>query len=340
MATFSMAFLRRADYEAFRQILPELPPAYDRWLFVHSQELAANKRAGHHVTPVLVEPAPFEDFARNQKAVPSRNMLETYADQTSLTPVAKMGFPIINLAGYSIRVARPEADLDEFALVLARAIPKLDGLSVGILGRASGLLGIIACFHGASRVYVVDSDAARCEVMLENAYYNQAGDRFISLRGNGSAIPTPSGIAVDVVISNPTQVPLPPGHEHDPFYAGPDGRRIIDDVIAAVPASLSSGGRLLMAHSSVADLPKSIALMESVGLNPQILSQRAIEFRPRFNRDWLDGLGGVSSGLYSIHDNRAYETIYLIEAICETSVSNVASAPNESSLSDQGVSAI
>jgi hypothetical protein len=54
--------------------------------------------------------------------------------------------------------------------------------------------------------------------------------------------------------------------------------------------------------------------MRSVGLEPQVLAERTLERRPLFDRAWLDQLGGVSRGLYSVTDGRAYETIYAVEA--------------------------
>jgi hypothetical protein len=55
-------------------------------------------------------------------------------------------------------------------------------------------------------------------------------------------------------------------------------------------------------------------LMESVGLEPRVLAQRSLEFRPFINREWLDELGGIARGLYAVRDGRPYETQYVVEA--------------------------
>ena len=89
---------------------------------------------------------------------------------------------------------------------------------------------------------------------------------------------------------------------------------MIDDVITATPGRLSPGGRLFMVQNSVTDFPKSMAMMQAVGLKPRVVEERSLELRPLFDRDWLDELGGVSRGLYTVSDGLAYETIYAVEA--------------------------
>ena len=128
-------------------------------------------------------------------------------------------------------------------------------------------------------------------------------------------LPLPSGASIDVVICNPAQLPMPESdNADDPFYAGRDGRQMIEGVIRETPRWLSPAGRLLMLHNSLADYPASMRLMESLGLEPRVLAQRSLEFRLFINREWLDELGGTARGLYAVRDGRAYETLYVVEA--------------------------
>jgi release factor glutamine methyltransferase len=128
-------------------------------------------------------------------------------------------------------------------------------------------------------------------------------------------LPLPKGERIDDVLSNPAQLPLPePDRANSPFYAGPDGRAMIDALIKETPEKLSPPGRLLMTHNSLANLPKSLRLFQSVGLQPRIIAERSLAFRPLINRAWLDELGGVSEGLYSVRDGVAYETVSVVEA--------------------------
>ncbi len=202
-----------------------------------------------------------------------------------------------------------------YTLLLAESIPSLDGLTAIDIGTGSGLLAIVAAKQGASLVYVLDSNPNAVAAALENANLNGVRDRLRELPVGDSIIPLPSGETVDVAISNPAQLPLPQEAEAlNPYYSGPDGRNMIDAVIKASAARLSPRGRLLMVHNSVTNFPKSLDLMRSLGLSTRILGERSLELRPVFDRNWLDEIGGVSAGLYSVENGRAYETIYAVEA--------------------------
>jgi release factor glutamine methyltransferase len=200
-------------------------------------------------------------------------------------------------------------------MLLAESIPDLAGLTVVDIGTGSGFLAIVACFRGAARVYVLDTNEAAIATAMENAERNGVRDRFVHLPIGDTIIPLPPGEKVDVVISNPAQVPLPrPENANSAYYAGQDGRAMIEDVIRQTPSRLSPSGRLLMVHNSVTDFPKSMTLFKSVGLMPRVLAERSLELRSLFDRDWLDQIGGPARGLYTVRDGRAYETIYVVEA--------------------------
>lgn len=139
--------------------------------------------------------------------------------------------------------------------------------------------------------------------------------RLVHLPIGTSMVPLPAGELVDVVISNPAQLPLPKAAEaFSPYYAGPDGRTMIDAVIADTPAKLAPGGRLFMVQNSVTDFPKSLGMLRSVGLTPRVIAERTLPLRPLFERNWLEQIGGVEAGLYSVTDGIAYETVRVVEA--------------------------
>ena len=76
-------------------------------------------------------------------------------------------------------------------------------------------------------------------------------------------IPLPEGERVNLIISNPAQLPLPQmERENSPFYAGPDGRSMIEAIIREAPNKLAPSGRLLITYNSMANLPKSLRLFE------------------------------------------------------------------------------
>jgi hypothetical protein len=102
--------------------------------------------------------------------------------------------------------------------------------------------------------------------------------------------------------------------ENSPFYAGPEGRNMIDALIREAPGKLNPKGRILMTHNSLANLDKSFDLFRAAGMIPRIIAEREIAFRPFIDRSWMDSLGGVASGLYFVRDDIAYERLCVIEA--------------------------
>src|SRR5262249_53307441 len=152
------------------------------------------------------------------------------------------------------------------------SIPNLAGLTVIDVGTGSGILGIVASLQGAARVYILDADPAAIDAAMDNAERNGVRERFLPLPIGDAIIPLPSGETVDVVISNPPQLPLPKPAASNPNYAGSDGRDIIEKLVRETPGRLSVLGRLLVVLNSVSDFPKSLALMKSVGLEPRVLA--------------------------------------------------------------------
>jgi release factor glutamine methyltransferase len=223
---------------------------------------------------------------------------------------------------YSIGQHRIELALREgvgpaspYSLLLAETIPQLTGQTVVDLGTGSGLLAIVARLKGAKRVYLLDTYDKAIALALENAERNGVPNGLVILPVGGSMLPLPKGERVDVILSNPAQLPLPePDRANSPFYAGPDGRSMIDALIKEAPDKLLPSGRLLMTHNSMANLPKSLDLMRLVGLEPQVVAEQSLAFRPFINRTWLDTLGGTAAGLYFVRDGVAYENLWVLEA--------------------------
>ena len=201
-----------------------------------------------------------------------------------------------------------------YSLFLAEHIPEMPGQTVVDLGTGSGILGIVARLQGAAHVYVLDINPEAVAIAMENAVRNGVQEGFVSLPTGSTMLPLPRGIAVDHIICNPAQLPMrESGKAGDPFFAGNDGRKMIEGLIREAPAWLAPTGRLLMTHNSLTDLPKSMRLMESVGLEPRVIAERLLEFRAFVDRAWLDELGGIKCGLYTIRDGRAYEILHVVE---------------------------
>ena len=145
-----------------------------------------------------------------------------------------------------------------YSLLLAENIPVLTGKTAVDLGTGSGILAIVASLQGAATVYLLDTYDKAISLALENGKRNGVGDRLIHLPIGAAMLPLPAGKKVDVILSNPAQLPLPQqDRENSPFYAGPDGRSMIDALIVEAPMKLNPSGHLLMTHNSLANLNKS-----------------------------------------------------------------------------------
>lgn len=202
-----------------------------------------------------------------------------------------------------------------YTFFLADQIPDISGQTVVDVGTGSGFLAIVAMLQGASKVNVLDINLEAISVAFENAERNGVRDGLVHLPMGQTMIPLPAGTLVDLVLSNPAQLPLPePAGPNSPYCAGKDGRRMIEEVIRDSAECLAPSGRLLMTHNSMCDLPASLELMKSVGLTPRVVAEHSLELRAIFNRPWLDELGGVARGLYAVRDGRAYETLHIVEA--------------------------
>jgi len=202
-----------------------------------------------------------------------------------------------------------------YSLLLAENVPDLTGQTVVDVGSGSGFLSILAKLQGAERVYMLDTYAAAIDLAIENAERNGVREGVVHLPIGASIVPLTEGEKVDVILSNPAQLPLPrKERENSPFYAGPDGRSMIEALIREAPHKLKQSGRLMMTHNSMANLPKSLRLLESVGFSHRILAHRRLAFRPFIDRNWLDALGGEAEGLYFVSEGVAYERLYVLEA--------------------------
>jgi release factor glutamine methyltransferase len=207
------------------------------------------------------------------------------------------------------------APVSPYSLLLAENIPDLTGQSVVDVGSGSGFLAILARLQGAKRVYLLDTYDSAIASAIENAKRNGVREGLIHLPIGASMVPLPEGERVNVILSNPAQLPLPQAERaNSPFYAGPEGRSMIDEIIKEAPHKLAPLGRLLMTHNSMANLPKSLRLLESLGMQHRIVAERLLEFRPFIDRNWLDTLGGVAEGLYSVKEGVAYESLFVLEA--------------------------
>lgn len=158
----------------------------------------------------------------------------------------------------------------------------------------SGIQGIAAARDG-HRVVSVDSEDAAVSATRLNAMLN--GVQLDALRGN---LFEPVGNwRFDAVLANPPYVPTPPdGGQAAWCDGGPDGRMVIDRICTQARRVLAAGGGLWMVHSSLADIPRSISMLEMAGFDAEIVASEELELGPvsRSRQEYLTDEGFLADG--------------------------------------------
>jgi release factor glutamine methyltransferase len=93
------------------------------------------------------------------------------------------------------------------------------------------------------------------------------------------------GETFDVILANPPYVvadgPAPPPHSRTRAWdAGPEGRSLLDRICAGAPAVLSPGGILLMVHSALCGVDRTLGSLRSAGLKASVITRRREAFGP------------------------------------------------------------
>jgi release factor glutamine methyltransferase len=163
----------------------------------------------------------------------------------------------------------------------------------------SGALAIAAASASASSVTAVDVSRRALATTRINARLN--GVRVRTRRGRLlAAVP---GEAFDLIVSNPPYLPsedeeLPARGTARHTEAGPDGRALLDELIAQAPAHLRPGGVLLVTHSSVNGEAESLERMRAAGLDAAVLERRRGPLGPLLSarRAQLEASGLIEPG--------------------------------------------
>lgn len=139
------------------------------------------------------------------------------------------------------------------------------GMRMLDLCTGTGLLALTAAKQGAEVTAVDVSGAAVLNVRL-NARINSVGVEVL----RGDLFAPVAGRTFDLIASNPPYVPaaesLPPGRGARAWWAGSDGRLVIDRICAAAADHLRPGGRLVLVHSHLCGIAETLDRLRSAGL--------------------------------------------------------------------------
>jgi release factor glutamine methyltransferase len=158
----------------------------------------------------------------------------------------------------------------------------------------SGIQGIAAARAG-HKVVSVDSEEEAIKATRLNALLNEV--ELDALRGN---LFEPVGNwRFDAVLANPPYVPTPPdGAQAAWCDGGPDGRIVIDRICTQARRVLAAGGGLWMVQSSLADIPRSMNMLEMAGFDAGIVASEELELGPvsRSRQQYLTDSGYLADG--------------------------------------------
>lgn len=179
---------------------------------------------------------------------------------------------------------------------------RFDGEHVLELGTGCGLHAIVIARQGAKSMSLTEIDAT----ILDNARHNLTKHEVsIPIQYLTADWVQVSSEPADALVTNP------------PFAkSGKRYRRyFIDTLILDAHKLVRPGGRLIFIQSSMADVPRSIALMEECGMQVRILGETDQPFRQYYYEDeaYLLEMARIP-GAYVVRDGEHFEKLTAFEA--------------------------
>jgi release factor glutamine methyltransferase len=162
----------------------------------------------------------------------------------------------------------------------------------------TGVLAVSAAQAGAEATAV---DLSRRAVLCARANAALNRVRVEALRGD--LLEPVRGRRFDVIVTNPPYVPgpsdsLPETGIERAWYAGLDGRVLVDRICAEAPAQLEPGGALLIVHSSLNGEDETLRRMTGAGLEASVAARHRGPLGPliRAQADELERRGLLAPG--------------------------------------------
>jgi release factor glutamine methyltransferase len=190
-------------------------------------------------------------------------------------------------------VFQPHSDSWMLAATLREHAPA-PGAAVLDLCTGSGMLAVQAALLGG-RVTAVDVMRRALLSARLNARLNGVQVR----TRRGSLFSGVAGERFDVIVSNPPYVPKPgddalPGRGPQRAWdAGGDGRALLDPLCRQVAFHLRPGGSVLLVHSSVCGIDRTIEQLSHAGLETDIVARQTGPLGPllreRVEQLWAAG---------------------------------------------------
>ncbi|RFU39011.1 methyltransferase domain-containing protein [Actinomadura logoneensis] len=206
-------------------------------------------------------------------------------------------------------VYRPQGDTFLLEESLRRAaVPP--GARVLDVCTGTGAVAMAALRNGAGRVTAVDVSRRAVLATRANAWLRGLPVRVF----RGDLLDPVAGERFDVILANPPYVPAPglprvARGSARAWDAGPDGRDLLDRICAHAPGHLVPGGMLMLVHSALCGVDRTLASLREGGLKASVVARRRVPFGPVM-RARAEALR--RQGLLATHD--AEEELVVIRA--------------------------
>ncbi len=223
------------------------------------------------------------------------------------------------IAPYQILLASsPEVmSPSPYSLFLAHHLPPVTGRVALDLGAGSGILAIVLARQGYERVIATDANLDAVKLTKLNARLNHVSGYLTSLAGD-LFMPV-SGQKVDVIVCNPPQLPMPqPSTDSKAsfYYAGAEGRVILDQLISQASDFLNPGGVLALVTTSLVNIERTRTLLTESGFSFSIVAKKSVQLRAIYFKyvPWFSALARDGKCSFTIKGQRIFETLYVFHA--------------------------
>jgi len=194
-------------------------------------------------------------------------------------------------------VYRPQADTRLMVEAVGEAAIPM-GASVLDVGSGAGALSVAAARAGAREVLAVDVSRRAVVATWVNAVVRGVPVRV----RRGDAWEVAVGRRFDLILANPPYVPSRQGPPHRgparAWDAGTDGRAMLDRVTAVAPVLLNERGVILIVHSGLCGVDRTLDQLRGGGLKASVVARCTEPFGPvmRGRTDFLERAGLIEAG--------------------------------------------
>lgn len=217
-----------------------------------------------------------------------------------------------------------------YSLLLAKNIPRLNSNTKVIdIGCGSGILGIVSYIKGSDDIIMTDISENSILDTINNCKLNKIPYKIVkSIFNDVVIINEPIKIIksdlfkyihtqVDLILCNPPSLPSNKSNKIE-YYAGKDGRLFIEKLILNAPKVLKTNGKIIMTHTSLANINKTFKLLEELHYKYKIIDIMYLKFRDFYDVNHILSLNNNCNNLYPLYfkyGNNYYETVYVLEII-------------------------